>query len=820
MKIAGFELTLKKQAHDEAWAQKVTVPGNLQQTQPSIPLKRAFPTQALGDSGTKMMKGIITQDYNPQLQGILGLRVYEEMRLGDATVKAAIQATTLPIRRAEWFIKPVSEEDPQDVEIAEMCSHALFDWLEDMTFDDVVRQALISVPCGVMLFEKIYTTKEHEGKTYVVPKKLAPRLPQSIMQWELPDGTFGIQQIRQDGKIALIPGSKLLIFVNEREGDNWWGTPYLRAVYKHWYYKNNFYKIDSVAFERQGMGIPMITMPEGYTDVDEAKAAQAMKNLRVNAEAYLVLPPDYKAEFMNMGAHTTRDPNTSIAHHDKEILLAFLTQFLNLGQGKSNSGSRSLSQDHSDLFLKGLEAIADNFISVINKDLIPEMVDMNFDNVTVYPVLDYAGIIKQDVLAIGTAIAQLVTAGAFHPTVDDEQYIRAAMGFPARTQEQIDEEEDGDPDYEEEIDHEDDIEETDGDEDVETVVDATNDDPENKDGAPAAKKKVDTGAQKKPAGKGKKKPLPTAPKKKASHGVAPRIFDDGKGFKSWRPLTMSEKQVDFGAMEEKMNSHQSDFKARATAAMNKSKDDFMGKLLKALQKNDPSAVTALEVAFIASYKSIVKDTLKAAYDTGKISVTSEMGIPMPPNTADSIASFDTIADTIATKMAADIEAKAKLSAVTALNANQTPLQAAGEIDSALDDVIEKNISLTGATIVGQGINQGRNDVFERNADKIYALQRSEILDQKTCNYCLSIDGNVFDLDDPMVQYTIFHTNCRGIWVQILNDETNPPEITGLNPGLEDLYGGQINDLEQPRNPIVREGSPAAKEVERRAALKK
>lgn len=815
MKIGGFEINIKKQTHANSWSRGVSVPDNLQQTQPSIPLKRAFPTQAIGDSGTRMMKGIITQDYNPQLQGILGLKVYDEMRFGDATVKAAIQATTLPIRRAEWFIKPVSDS-AQDIEIAEMCSHALFDWLEDMTWDDVVRQALISVPCGVMLFEKIYTTKEHNGKTYVVPKKLAPRLPQSIQQWELPDGTFGIQQIRQDGQVALIPGSKLLVFVNEREGDNWFGTPYLRACYKHWYFKENFYKIDAIAFERQGMGVPMITMPEGYTEADETKAKDAMRNLRVNSEAYLVLPPEYKAEFMNMGANSTRDPNTSIQHHDKEILLAFLTQFLNLGQGKANSGSRSLSQDHSDLFLKGLEAIADNFISVVNKDLIHEMVDMNFDNVEVYPAVDYAGIIKQDVLAIGTALAALVTAGAFHPTEDDEQYIRAAMGFPERTQEQIDEATDGDPDYEQEVDHEDDEEEPGGDDDVETVVDSTGDaPPENDDSKPEKKNdKKDTAAAS--AKKKDKKPV----KQKHTHYILPRVFSDAKGFKSWRPLTMAEQDVDFAGMENKMNLHQDDFTKKAKAAMNKSKNDFMQKLLKALQNNDSKAVTALEVAFIASYKSVIKDTLKTAYETGKTSAASEMGIASQPSTAETVASFETIADTIATKLAADIEAKAKLAAIQAMNTNQNAIQAAGQIDSAIDDTIDKSLAITGGTVVGQGINLGRNDVFERNADQIYALQRSEILDQKTCNYCLSIDGDVFSLDDPMVSNTIFHTNCRGIWVQILNTETNPPEITGLSDGLEDLYGGQINDLTQPSKPIVEPGSPAAKEVAKRSATKK
>lgn len=811
MEILGYEISLnRKQTHKGS---VVTVPKPDIETQPSLPLKSAFPRQEIGDSGTRTMKGVIFNDYNPQLQGIQGIKIWDEMRFGDGTVRAAIMATTLPIRRAEWFVNPATQEQ-KDVDIGNFVSHALFDWLEDMTWDDVIRQALISVPCGVMLFEKIYTTKEHEGKTWVTLKKLAPRLPQSIQQWELADGTFGIQQIRQDGQNAQIPGSKLLIFCNEREGDNWWGTPYLRAAYKHWYYKNNFYKIDAVAFERQGLGVPMIKMPEGYTESDEKLAAQAAMNIRANAQAFLILPPNYEAEFMDMGSHTTRDPQNSINHHNKEILQSFLAQFLELGQTKT--GSRATSQDHSDLFLKGLEAIADNLISVINKDLIPELVDLNFDDVTVYPALDYAGIIKVDIAALGQALAQLVTAKAIHPTIDDEQYIRAAMGLPARTQEQIDEATDDDPSLEEEVDHVDVVATPGGDEEVdeggddEEVDDATKK-PDAKAQSTSDKKKVDTASKKKP--------------KKASEHVhvvrkLSRIFDDGTGFKSWRPLTMAEQKVDWSGMEDSMDAIQDSFTKKAKTALTAKKDDFMSKLSKALQSGDTKAITALEVGFIVAYKAIVKDALKTSYESGKVSAAREMGIDVPPNTADTLASFDVLAQSIAEKLASDIESRAKIAAANALNHDQSALQVAGKIDADLDGAIDKSLQVTGGTIVGQGINQGRNDVFERNVDQIYALQRSEILDQKTCNYCLSMDGLVFDVTDPITSYTVFHTNCRGIWVQILNDEVNPPAITGLTPGLEDLYGGQINDLDQPKNPIVRQGSPAAKEVARRQAVKK
>ena len=61
-----------------------------------------------------------------------------------------------------------------------------------------------------------------------------------------------------------------------------------------------------------------------------------------------------------------------------------------------------------------------------------------------------------------------------------------------------------------------------------------------------------------------------------------------------------------------------------------------------------------------------------------------------------------------------------------------------------------------------------------NSDDIYPLQLSEILDLRTCNYCLSIDGRIIEKDDAFGKNTIFHSYCRGICVAIMHDEEDPP----------------------------------------------
>src|SRR4051812_10626195 len=124
----------------------------------------------LGDTGTRILDGIVNEEYNAKLQAERGIAVYDEMRKSDGTVRAAVLATSLPVRAAHWFIKPASE-DTGDVEIADYVTQCLFEETSH-SFDDFLRQALLSLPFGVMVFEKVFATRAVDGKDRIVWDKL------------------------------------------------------------------------------------------------------------------------------------------------------------------------------------------------------------------------------------------------------------------------------------------------------------------------------------------------------------------------------------------------------------------------------------------------------------------------------------------------------------------------------------------------------------------------------------------------------------------------------------------------------------------------
>ncbi len=782
MKILGLEI--KKQTRTQPAEFGEVKPVKHQDTKPSLPLKSSFPKVELGDSGIRSQSGLITEEYNPNLQGLAGIRVYDEMRNSDGTVKALLMACTLPIRRAAWSIKPASE-DTKDLEIASFVENALFKWIEDMTWDDLLRQALLSLTFGVMPFEKVYGTKDWEGKTYVVLKKFAPRMPKSITQWELSDGTFGIRQQRSDGATVEIPGSKLAIFIHEKEGDNWWGRSLLRAPYKHWYFKNNFYKIDAVAYERQGIGIPMMKMPQGYTERDLSRAENALQNLRGNEKSFLALPPGYEAEFMDMKSSTTRDPKESINHHNKEILQSGLAQFLDLGQTSSGSGSHALSSDQSELFLNSIETIANNISSTINKDVVKELVDMNFNDVQNYPEVVSAGISKVDGKALSEAYSSLITSGGVKFVQKDEAHFRGVLGLPMLTQDDLDERDEKE-------------------EEMANTMEPT--DPNKKEGTDIEDKEEeeDNGEVDKAAAKKK-------PKVKASEHVHGKDcghrFNEGK-FTPWRKFTEPEKKVSFESINKTMADLEKEFEVGAFDILKPLKDDFMAQLNKAIIADNPRLVKEVEVKFATEYKTLLKNIMRQAYEFGKNNAAAEMGVKPPSSAAYDLANIDMIADTITNTTMAKLESSGKLAAANAMTSAANSIQSAALIDELLNDAVNDVVINTRGLIVNQSLNNGRSRTFEDNAEDIYALQRSEVLDEKTCNFCLSMDGRVIEKDDAWAKTNSYHSGCRGIWVDILKDEKNPPEIGEVPENLASYYGGQPNELLQPPRPITLPGTLA------------
>jgi hypothetical protein len=191
-----------------------------------------------------------------------------------------------------------------------------------------------------------------------------------------------------------------------------------------------------------------------------------------------------------------------------------------------------------------------------------------------------------------------------------------------------------------------------------------------------------------------------------------------------------------------------------------------------------------------------------------------MNVQAPANPQQMLTIMDAEADAIAKAHATQLTKNAKQGLLEGLKKQAELNVLIGELHDKMTREIAKLTSDTSGIVAGGYLNDGRRVVFEAYADDIYALQRSEILDLRTCNYCVSIDSRIVEKTDTFARNTIFHTYCRGIWVEILQAEEQKPAIGGVPQTLRDRFGNVVNALLQPKNPLVKKNSPAGKFVNR------
>jgi hypothetical protein len=428
---------------------------------PAIPADRlnVSPFDEIGASGTMYVSGIrAREEYNPKLDGDALLRVVDQMWRSDGQVHALINVLMLPILQARWRVEPGSD-DAQDVAIAQMVQDNLFGGMQQTWMEHLEFVLLQYFRDGFAVEEKVfgyadggatvhYQSRDADGRLVtlshqapasaarrVVLLKLAPRKSSTIYRW-YPNEHGDLDRIQQrvwrnnpDGVggmyvFPVLPADKVVVYSHQREGQNFQGVSVLRAAYKHWYYKDQLYRIDAIAAERGAVGLPVWGEPQNVQKADRDRAAKAAASLHAYEQGYLMRP--FGWEFELMMPPRFRDLSKAIDHHDLLIARSVLAQFLNLDKG----GSYALSRDVSAFFLAALYANAQYICDVHNRDIVRPLVDFNWRGVRRYPKLTVSELDRRDAERWSVGLARLFMAGAVTPTPDTENAIRAQLGLP------------------------------------------------------------------------------------------------------------------------------------------------------------------------------------------------------------------------------------------------------------------------------------------------------------------------------------------------------------------------------------------------------
>ncbi|MEQ1675065.1 MAG: DUF935 family protein [Chitinophagaceae bacterium] len=379
----------------------------------------------LGQSNT-IYKNYAREEYNPEFRGNMGLVKYDRMRK-DAAVRAALKVFKTPINGAVWFIEP-GEDTKKAKSIAEFVEFSLTQYMT-YTWPMVLREALAMVDFGYYFFEKVYKVVEYKGNQRLTYGKLASRHPLDVIEggWEFDShgGPVAVNMYNSPGADdhVRIPIEKLVVFPYDSEAGNIYGESLLRSAYKHWFFKEQAYKIDAIQKERHGIGIPIVKLPMGASKTDREYALALAQNLRSNERAGVVLPYGWELLFAKLEGQPVNSLDTA-NHHAMMI-------YQNVLAGGILGSEAGASIDAMmEIFYKASRDLANLVRDIVNHYVIKDIVDANWD-VTYYPRLCVRRLgDTAEARTISFAIRNLVGAGVLR--VDDrlEEWSRSLMDAP------------------------------------------------------------------------------------------------------------------------------------------------------------------------------------------------------------------------------------------------------------------------------------------------------------------------------------------------------------------------------------------------------
>ena len=412
------------------------------------------------NSGTKNIDGRLYEEYLAALtRPVNFVQIYDKMRRSDYQIKRVLNVIMTPIKSGTFNYMPKDDKDEEQLKQVEFKNKMLKEWPKQ-TWNEILTEILSFLPMGFSIFEPYSHVVEDEKLGKVVTLKNIGWLKQStIDQWDIKDGE--LKKVHQKVTTGVnmmdgwIDGKDLIVFTNEKEGDNFEGVSLLRATYGNYVRKDLYLRLDMIGLEKMSVGTPIFFLPKSMIlDATEMSAVKEVgESYTSHEKAYIILDDKLKEDGFRIekGEYNSEAVDTSIKREDMGMLDSILAGFLAIGTQKS--GGNAQNEGQMEMFLNSLLFVAEYIANKLDA-LTHAYYVFNFGEPKVKINMTVTGIARKDVRAMMEVIRGYVTSKVIRPDDRLEKVTREFLKLPDIDEDTI-RDIDPTPDFKEDQDDED-----------------------------------------------------------------------------------------------------------------------------------------------------------------------------------------------------------------------------------------------------------------------------------------------------------------------------------------------------------------------------
>lgn len=414
----------------------------------------------LGSTGLRQMGGVLYEEERHALMGDRGTAVIKEMSEEDPTIGGALLAIDNLVRSVPWDWEPAPDSGAEGERWADLCRTSAGDM--SMSWPDTISSIFTMVPHGwsyhnVVNKRRLGEQPDRPTVADALPSSdyddglvgwrvISPRSQDSKLRWELDErgNVRGMWQQVLGGPAVLIPIQNAALFRTSIRKNSPEGVSVLRTLHRTWHFLRRIEEHEGIGIERDLAGLPIAHVPADWLSSratpDQKVAVEAIKrmvsNVRRNANEGMVFPRQwdndhnqlFEFELLSSGSRRQIDVSATIVRKRSELAIGLLCDWLTLGH--EANGSRSLGTAKMDMFTRSLSTWCQGVANIFDAHLTPRLMRANGVAAKLRPRLRPGKVDQVDLDQFAVAYSALVSSGGLTPTVDTENWARAAIGAP------------------------------------------------------------------------------------------------------------------------------------------------------------------------------------------------------------------------------------------------------------------------------------------------------------------------------------------------------------------------------------------------------